>query len=152
MLTFITIPITARGISDQNFESAQYLTNKLLETAITATMLIWLMKLLIQSHAICLTYFNSGINNSFDKLIVFNLLTYQTFNAKVINWLIIVAYAAQAIQRLKLKMNNASRIVFITAHIIIEIMANFGFQSALMMEFKEIQIIKNGIQRMIMAQ
>jgi hypothetical protein len=40
MLTFITIPITARGISDQNFESAQYFTNKLLETAITATMLI----------------------------------------------------------------------------------------------------------------
>ena len=95
---------------------------------------------------------NHNINNSFDKLIVFNLLTYQTFNAKVINWLIIVAYAAQAIQRLKLKMNNASRIVFITAHIIIEIIANFGFQSALMIEFKEIQIIKNGIQRMIMAQ
>jgi hypothetical protein len=49
-------------------------------------------------------------------------------------------------------MNNASRIVFITAHIIIEIIANFGFQSALMIEFKEIQIIKNGIQRMIIAQ
>ena len=32
--------ITVIGISDQNFDNAQYFTNKLLETAITATMLI----------------------------------------------------------------------------------------------------------------
>jgi hypothetical protein len=37
---FITIPITVIGISDQNFDNAQYFHKRLLVTAITNTILI----------------------------------------------------------------------------------------------------------------
>jgi hypothetical protein len=51
---FITIPITVIGISDQNFDNAQYFHKRLLVTAITNTILIWFIMLLIHNHAVFL--------------------------------------------------------------------------------------------------
>ncbi|MBR6908263.1 hypothetical protein IKN40_07485, partial [bacterium] len=48
---FITIPITVIGISGQNFDKLQYFANKLLVTAITATILILLTRLLTHNQA-----------------------------------------------------------------------------------------------------
>lgn len=76
----------------------------------------------------------------------------QTLRIKVINWDMIVAYAAQAIQKSKTKINNGSNIILIIAPIIIEIIANFGFHSALIIEFNAIQSMKNGIQSAIIHQ
>jgi hypothetical protein len=48
---FITIPITVIGISGQNFDTLQYFANKLLVTAITATILILFTRLLTHNQA-----------------------------------------------------------------------------------------------------
>ena len=76
----------------------------------------------------------------------------QIFNPKVMNCDIIVAYAAHAIHRLNTNMNNGSNIILIIAPTIIDVMANFGFHSALIIEFNAIHIIKNGIHRAIIPQ
>jgi hypothetical protein len=46
-------------------------------------------------------------------------------------------------------MNNGSNIILITAPIIIEIIANFGFHSALIIEFRAIHTMKNGIHNVM---
>ena len=51
---FITIPIPVIGISDQNFDNAQYFHKRLFVTAITNTILIWFIILLIHNHAVFL--------------------------------------------------------------------------------------------------
>ncbi|MBQ9553930.1 hypothetical protein IJU97_03075 [bacterium] len=64
----------------------------------------------------------------------------------------IVAYAAHAIHKSNTKMNNGSNKILMIAQTTIDSIENFGFQSALIIEFRVAPIIKKGIQIAIIDQ
>lgn len=73
------------GISDQYFDTAQYLASRLFVTAITNTILIWFIILLTHNHANFLIYHRLNLNKFRFSLIVFNLKMNHIFNQNVIN-------------------------------------------------------------------
>ena len=70
------MPNTVIGISEPNSDSAPYLPSKLFSVAITNTILICVIKLLIPNIETFLTTFFSNLNCSFVNFIDLNLFMY----------------------------------------------------------------------------
>ena len=73
-----------------------------------------------------------------------NFFIYATFNINVSTWLITVAIAAPATPLWNTNINIGSNIVFKIAPVTMLVIANLGFPSALIIEFKVVPIIEKG--------
>ena len=143
-LIFITIPRTVIGISAPNFDSAPYFPSVLFSVAITNTILIWFIKLLIPNIETFFATFAFTLNASLLNLIDLNFLTYNAFSINTKIWLITVAIAAPSTPILNTNINIGSNIVFNTAPTSIVVIEYFGLPSDLIIEFNVVPIIENG--------
>ena len=141
---FITIPRTVIGISAPNFDSAPYFPSVLFSVAITNTILIWFIKLLIPNIETFLATLAFILNVSLLNFIDLNFFTYNAFNINTKIWLITVAIAAPSTPILNTNINIGSNIVFNTAPTIIVVIEYFGLPSDLIIEFNVVPIIENG--------
>ena len=107
-------------------------------------MLICVIKLLIPSADTFNATFNLSLNDFLFNLIDWNFLIYKIFITNVTIWLITVAIAAPSTPFLKAKIKIGSKITFKIAPMTIDVIAYFGFPSALIIEFNVVPIIING--------